>query len=321
VDQELERLMMKFALRRSSKKQMLLFLEMGLTFHELEKLLRKRAEVMDYKPSTINKKIEFLTGYTKMNKTQFIKLLLKFPRVLEYNMKKTVLPRLKYLESIGCQRKDLAKILIQAPAVVELSVENTLAPRVKFLQEYIGIKPELLPKTLLKKPQLLTFNEDTMSARVAFLQEWNLSAADITRVVTLHPSILHYSVQSMSLRIQYLLHMGIERSNICRMITRFPQIFSLDLKGNLIPKLRYLRSQLGGTTETLENNPVFVGLSLKKRIIPRHRFLSSLQYLDVSKPFPIHWLKCTDEQFANNVAKVPLEQFIAFKEQCLQEQS
>lgn len=298
-----------------------MFLEMGLTLDELKKVLRRRAEVLDHKPATIRKKIEFLISHTNMNRTQFIKLFLKFPRVLEYNMKKTVLPRLNYLESIGLKREDLTKILTQAPAVIELSVENTLAPRVKFLQESIGIKSELLPKTLLKKPQLLTYSEQSMSARVAFLQEWNLSAADIARVVTLHPPILIYSIQSMSLRIQYLLHMGIERSNICRMITRFPQIFSLDLKGNLIPKLRYLRSHLGGTTETLENNPVFVGLSLKKRIIPRHRFLSSLQYIDVSKPFPITWFKCTDEHFANNVAKVPLEQFIAFKEQCLQEQS
>lgn len=88
---------------------------------------------------------------------------------------------------------------------------------------------------------------------------------------------------------------------------------------NLIPKVRYLRSELGGTTETLENNPVFVGLSLKKRIIPRHRFLSSLESGELPMPIPINWFKCSDKVFANSVAKVPLEQFIAFKNQILQE--
>ena len=120
--------------------------------------------------------------------------------------------------------------MIQAPAVAELSVENTLAPRIEFLRDVIGIKSELLRKTLLKKPQLLTYSQDTMSARVAFLQEWNLSATDITRVVTLHPQILHYSIRMMSEHIQYLMHVGIERSQISRMIARFPQILSLDLK-------------------------------------------------------------------------------------------
>jgi len=35
---------------------------------------------------------------------------LKFPRILEYNMKKTVKPRLDYLLSIGLKREDLPKV-------------------------------------------------------------------------------------------------------------------------------------------------------------------------------------------------------------------
>jgi len=319
VERELERIVVKYRVQRTKKKQMRLFLEMGLTLHELDLLLRRRLMVLDHRPSTIRKKFEFLIEHTKMNKTQFIKFFIKFPRILEYSMKKTVLPRLEYLQSIGFQGEDLTKILFQAPAVTELSVEKTLSPRVEFLRDTIGTKSELLQKTLLKHPHLLTYSEEGMSARVAFLQEWNLSADDIARMVTLHPQILHYSVQSMSMHIHYLLHLGIDRSSVQRIIVRFPQLLSLDLKANVIPKLRYLRSELGGTTETIENNPVFVGLSLKKRIIPRHRFLSSLQSFDVPNPFPINWFKCSDEYFANRVARVPLKQFIAFKEECLHE--
>lgn len=88
---------------------------------------------------------------------------------------------------------------------------------------------------------------------------------------------------------------------------------------NVIPKVRYLCSELGGTPETLEHNPVFFGLSLKKRIIPRHRFLSSLDSVEIRMPVPMNWFKCSDKVFASDVAKVPLEQFIAFKEECLRE--
>jgi len=87
----------------------------------------------------------------------------------------------------------------------------------------------------------------------------------------------------------------------------------------VIPKLRYLEKELGGTIEMVENNPVIMGLSLKKRIIPRHRFITTLSALEDRMPVPIHWFKCSDAVFASNIAKVPLEEFMAFKEKCIAE--
>lgn len=292
-------------------------MELGLTVDELSKLLRRRTEVVNHKPSTIKKKFQFLVENTSMSREQLKRFFLKFPRILEYNMKKTVQPRLEFLKSLGCQKEDLAKILLQAPAVAELSVENTLLPRVEFLQTEVGVQPESIRKMLLKKPQLLTFSQECMSTRVAFLQEWGLTPEDIARVVTIHPQVLHYSVEGMMEHVSYLLHVGVPRTGVQRILTRFPQLLGLDLKVNVVPKLKYLRGELGGTPLTLEKNPVYVGLSLKKRIIPRHRFLSQKSATQVPSPVPINWFKCSDEVFASTVAKVPLEEFIAFKNSCL----
>lgn len=53
---------------------MRLFLELGLTIDELQKLLKRRVEVLDFKPSTIRKKCEFLVEYTAMTNAQFRKV-------------------------------------------------------------------------------------------------------------------------------------------------------------------------------------------------------------------------------------------------------
>eukprot|EP00210_Caulerpa_lentillifera_P009288 g8853.t1 len=316
IERGLEALVTKHRVRRTQKRQMRMFMELGLSIDEISKLLRKRIAVVDHKPATIKRKFQFLVENTSMTRNQLKRLFLKFPRILEYNMKKTVQPRLDYLKSLGCQKPDLAKILLQAPAVAELSVENTLKPRVDFLRDEVGIHPESLTKTLLKQPQLLTLSQESVSTRVAFLQEWGLTKNDIARMVMSHPQVLHYSVQGMMEHVSYLLHIGVSRTGVQRILTRFPQILGLDLEVNVMPKLKYLRGELGGTPLTLENNPVFVGLSLKKRIIPRHQFLSKISTTEVPHPVPINWFKCSDEVFANTVAKVPLEEFIAYKNTC-----
>lgn len=80
----------------------------------------------------------------------------------------------------------------------------------------------------------------------------------------------------MEEHVQILLDVGISKSSIKNIIKRFPQILSLNIEVNIIPKIKYLEVELKRSPKTIEKNPVYMGLSLNKRIIPRHKFLNSL---------------------------------------------
>lgn len=116
----------------------------------------------------------------------------------------------------------------------------------------------------------------------------------------------------MESRINYLRSIGVSDTRIPRMISSMPQLLSLNIEVNLAPKVEFLRDQLGGCNRTIESNPTVLALSLHNRIIPRYEFMKSMN--NAQHPTPMHWFKCSDEVFAGKVAKVPLAEFIAFKE-------
>lgn len=51
-----------------------------------------------------------------------------------------------------------------------------------------------------------------------------------------------------------------------------------------------------------------------RRIVPRHRYLQKV-HTQKHWPFPMTYLKLTDETFARDVAGRPLHEFVAFRDQ------
>lgn len=49
----------------------------------------------------------------------------------------------------------------------------------------------------------------------------------------------------------------------------------MDIEDNLVPKLAYFLTMLGGPVDRLLRNPTYFTLSLARRIVPRHQFLNS----------------------------------------------
>lgn len=118
----------------------------------------------------------------------------------------------------------------------------------------------------------------------------------------------------MESRIEFLRDTGVSKDRLPKMISRLPQLLCLNIKVNLAPKVEFLRDQLGGCNRTIETNPTFLALSLQNRIIPRYEFMKVKSLKAIRRPTPMDWFKCSDRVFAGKFAKVPLEEFIAFKE-------
>ncbi|GMH42239.1 hypothetical protein BSKO_10158 [Bryopsis sp. KO-2023] len=303
----------KFALKKG-RPQLEVFLGLGMSEANITKLVRLRREITLHRPSTIIRKLDFFRKTMRMSNDEIKKVLLKYPRILEYNTETTLVPRQEFLMSIGIEMEDMRKILLQAPSVMVLSVENTLQPRLEFLKNELGLPDGSLPKILVKHPHLMTYTQESMNERANFLRGVGLNDELLGKSILSHPQVLHYSVDSMSARIEYFRSIGVEDSNLPKMLSRMPQLLSLSIEVNVAPKFDFLCDELGGGHQTIEKSPVFLALSLEKRIMPRYYFMKQMSPRGIKLPAPMDWFKCSDKVFAGKFAKAPLEQFIAFKE-------
>ena len=65
------------------------------------------------------------------------RMVLKFPRILEYRTEHTIRPRLNFLKKCGIADADLCKVMMRSPQTMGLSVDDTLEPRVAFLRNEV----------------------------------------------------------------------------------------------------------------------------------------------------------------------------------------
>lgn len=270
----------------------------------------------------MRKKVQFLRDAVGLSQDDLVKVIVKFPRILEYGSEQTVRPRIEFLEKIGVPETDIAKVVLRAPMIMSLSLKETLEPRAAFLKEEVGLVEGKagLGKLIARHPQVLTCSEEMMRQRTEFLRsDCGLSAQDIARAVLAHPQVLHYKIDSMRERVDYLLRsVGMREEQVAAAVARFPQIFSLAVSSNLAPKWRYLVEHLGGDVQALCSYPGYFSLSLANRIIPRHKFMQLQRGGEGPMPFSLGLLKMADKKFATEVAGSTLPEYEEFKEQLLQ---
>lgn len=321
--------------------QISLLWQLGMRKLQLEKLLDSRLYVLKLGVPTLRRKLQFLRADAGLTDADICKLLVKFPRILEYKTEKTIRSHLDFFVKHGVETTELPKVVMRAPQLLELSIPDTLTPRIRFLTETAGVPPTSIGKLITRHPQVLTCTEEGMSLRVAFLQSLGMDRSALGKAVLTHPQVLHYSVAAMEQRGAYMLSIGMSKEQLTAAVGRLPQLFSLDITNNLIPKFDYLVKQLGGDIGTLSSYPGYFTLSLSNRIIPRHKFLEAMAASAGSKagvagatgrgksngrkkagaaggpprPFPMSYLKCSDTKFAHDVAGSSLQRFEAFRTQ------
>lgn len=302
--------------------------EAGLRGGELSKLAEARPEIFQSTPATLTKKLQLLKDIAQLRDEDLVKVVTKFPRILEYQIDRTIRPRLEFLKGCGVADADVAKVVLRAPMVLELGVDETLDPRTTYLTSTLGIGKAELGTLLVRHPQVLTCSQEMMALRVAFLERQGLSKLQMRRTVLAHPQVLHYKIESMQERVNYLLSIGMPRADVAMTIARCPQLLSLKVDSNLAPKWRYLVEHLGGDITTICKYPGYFSLSLQGRIIPRHRFYVQCkeggrasssagegQGAGASTPFQVGMLKVEDASFAAKVCGSSLEEYQRFKGQ------
>lgn len=293
--------------------QVSLLVSVGFKAPDLERLVDARSDILDFKPQGLKAKFDFMKEELGLPAEDVKRIVLKCPRILEYKPNRTIAPRLAWLvEELGIPKAEMGKIVLRAPQVMSLSLEESLKARVDYLVAGAGVDRAALGKVVRNHPLVLTYSEDSMQKRVEYLSTLGLTRAQVGKAVTAHPHVLHYRIPAMRKRVLFLEQQALSREQIVDVLVRMPQVFSLDIEANLKPKVEYLRTQMGATSETLVKYPGILTLSLANRIVPRHKFMAEVGY-PVIHPLPPNLLKCSDQEFAEKLG-TSVEAYAEFRE-------
>jgi mTERF len=83
---------------------------LGLTKRDFAKLAASRRHLFLLCVPTIRTKLKFLQEEVGLSNEELRKLLVKFPRIMEYKTERTLRPHFQFFEKYGLTRDQLAKV-------------------------------------------------------------------------------------------------------------------------------------------------------------------------------------------------------------------
>jgi len=253
------------------------------------KVARKLPQILAYTTKSMQERADFLS---KIGIKDLGKVIEKSPAILEYKTE-SMQERVNFLKELGV--KDIGKVVGRLPQILEYKTES-MQERVNYLK---GLKVKNIGKVIEKSPAVLEYKTESMQERVNFLKE--LGVKNIGKVIERLPQILEYSIESMQERADFLSKIGIK--DLGKVVGKLPAVLELTTEG-MQEKLDYFRKQEYSINE-IENFPISLGCSFKKRIMPR------FEYLKLKKPnekYSLSRILCTrDKVFAKTAGSTPDE--------------
>jgi hypothetical protein len=233
--------------------------EVALTPINIKKLKRTAPFVFQlpvYKLLTV---LNFFTSILKQGdrysdqqcKSILAKLVLSHPQILQLSVTENLQPRLNFLrERCGLLETDLA-VLVKgsSAAILALSVKDNLAPTIDFMSDLLRGRPDPLAdlrKSLLSHPPLLGLSLDNLRSKKEYFDaiDGNKGSGVAGKC--------DLTVGSLASRV----------------LVRSPAVYSLSLRGNIVPTIDFLARVWGATRQEEGSN--------KSVPIPHHEKKTSL---------------------------------------------
>lgn len=306
-----ERYQEAFELKPHWHPQASLLHNVGFKAADFRRLMQTRPQVFASTANTIKGKLVFLQQELGLSNEHLVKVLRKYPMVLDFKIERSLRPSINFLRQHGLTKEELCKLAQRAPRTLTRNADSA-AKLVGILTARCGVPEESIGKVLTRSPAVLSLSEDGLVERVEFLEALGLSQEQLAKVTVAHPQILHYSTDCMEERLEFLQRIGMSSEEVVLAVARLPQLLCLDIEANLQPKYRYLLNELGGSVKSICTFPAYFSLSLYQRIMPRHRYLQVVR-AEALHPLRLNHYKMSDEQFVKQAARTSMSHFESFQ--------
>ena len=198
-----------------------------LTSRNSQALVLRTPSLLGVSPSSLDERIDFMLSIN-MTLPQIREAVLKQPALLQYSVKKNLIPKVVYLQQslhisdenltklvvsnpsilgrslnrsvipmvnglarlCGVRHQDIGSMLVQVPALFGLSWETNLKPKASFLKQRLGLSQKQLQSLLLSTPRVLVHSIDGSLEPKLKLLEASATRKGVSSTVISNPSIL-----------------------------------------------------------------------------------------------------------------------------------
>ncbi|XP_065868035.1 transcription termination factor MTERF2, chloroplastic-like [Euphorbia lathyris] len=284
--------------------------------------------------------------------TQVAKLIVKYPKILYVNVKNNLQPKLEYFVENGFAGELLPQIIVSNPTVILRSLDSQIKPCVEFLRSFLHSNDKIAT-AILRTRWLFDFNLNGMvRTNVDFLMKEGVPSHGIGKLISsgkglfynhetmiyavnavknlgLEPNapmfvhalkvMISMSASTWEKKIGFMKSMGWNEEDISKAFNRFPYYLAFS-EAKLKNALHFYSNIMKLETKSVVANPVLLGLSIEKRILPRYNVLNVLESKKLIES-KIRHLVISEKDFKEKyvdqyIPKVPglLEMYLGSKE-------
>ncbi|KAJ4966055.1 hypothetical protein NE237_017904 [Protea cynaroides] len=267
-------------------------------------------------------------GFTE---TQISDLIKKQPSLIVADPAKTLLPKLKFFHSSGISCRELAKILSRDPVILHSSLDKKIIPAFNFFKGLVGTVENVVI-ALKYQTRFLKCDLEHLARNVAILRENRVSESDIVMLLTKYPRsiipgsdrfneiveeakkmgfnpattffvVAIHALASMSKstwkqKLEVYQRWGLCENEIFSAFRLYPWFMTLS-ETKIVSQMDFFVKRMGLELADIMKDPLILGFSLEKRIIPRCSVLRVLMLKGlVKKDLKIGYLlKRSEKQF------------------------
>lgn len=200
-------------------------------------------------------------------------LVQKNPRILLKSLDANLRPKLIFffIMTLNMEPQEVLKLLLAYPRILEYNLDDHLRPIVQYLIS-LDFSAREVARMLLKSPRLVTHSLFKIKHVVGYLRfELGLQAPDVRRVLYQSPQLVGLTTTNLAEKVDFLERACGSGASIRKVIVGMPTLLNLNVQKNLEPKVDYLSAMLGKDelSLALDRLPTLLGYSLDKRIRPR----------------------------------------------------
>ncbi|KAK4745617.1 hypothetical protein SAY87_011929 [Trapa incisa] len=303
------------SLRSSSRPDSVVELLGNYSFSQVQisYIIQKVPKILTYRPEEIlSPKLDFLRS-KGFSVAGLRKVISGCPRILVRSLEGHIIPSFDFISSlIRSDMKTLCTIK-RCPSLLDVDVKTSIVPKMNLFREH-GVPEQNLGFFLAGQPWQVRTPNDRFKDILERVKAMGISSSKVIFVIAVHV-FGQLSKTTWDRKLEVYSRWGWSEAMTLRTFAKYPWCMLIS-EAKITAVMDYYIREMGLESSHIAEHPLFMSLSLKKRIIPRCSVIKALRSKGLIADINLYAALCMPEEkfLKKYVSRFPLESSNLLKE-------